>query len=219
MGWLIFAAIVLLIFGFFCLRFRLCLVYDEDLTLKVKVLFFSYQVFPEKEKKPKAKNFSIKKLHKKKKSSKVRHRNQDTTEQPKKKQKSFSDLLEMLVILRDLLEVIAKHSKKHLRVELTRIYIRVSGGDAANTAILYAVVTQSTAYIIELLSHFTDLKVKKHNSIAVEPDFINRGNEAKIRIVLSMRLWQILSLLLSSLIHLNKLKLINLPKGQESTNG
>ena len=70
MWWIIPLVILFLICLIPFLRVRLCLDYDEELTVKIKVLFIPFTLFPQKQKKIRAKDFSIKRMRKKTKEAK-----------------------------------------------------------------------------------------------------------------------------------------------------
>ena len=68
-------------------------------------------------------------------------------------------------------------------------------GDAASTAILYGVVIQSVAYIIEILNSTTNLKGLKRADIAVNADYLSESTSVDMKFVFSLRVWHIFSIL------------------------
>ena len=202
MWWLIllipFILLVLLMF----LKVRLCLVYEDEFSVKIKVLLFNITLFPRSVKKPKPKNFSIKalqkkqnKLNKKKLKKQSAETSEKTESQDTKKDKAtkIKDILELIKIILD--NVISPFGR-YLKVEIIKMHITAGTDDPAKTAVIYGGICQLTSYIVELLSNLTNVDVKKTNSIIVNPDFLEGKTSAKINITLGLRVWHSISLAL-----------------------
>lgn len=195
MWWLVLlipiALIVLLLF----LKIRLCLVYDDDFSVKIKVLLFNINLFPRSRKKPNPKKYSIKALQKKqnKLNPKNAKKNKPIPQKTTKKDKS-TKLKEILELIKIILENVMSPFGRYLKVEIIKMHITVGTDDAAKTAVAYGGICQLTSYIVELLSNLTNVDVKKKNSIIVQPDFLEGKTNAKINITLGLRVWHSLSL-------------------------
>ena len=64
--WYIIPLILLLFIVFLLfLKIKVCLSYEEEFNIKVKVLFLNFSIFPKAEKKLKVKDYSTQKLQKK----------------------------------------------------------------------------------------------------------------------------------------------------------
>lgn len=202
MWWLVLlipiALIVLLLF----LKIRLCLVYDDDFSVKIKVLFFNINLFPRSVKKPNPKKYSIKALQKKqkklskKKTKKQSENNVQGSAQEETSNNKSSKIKEILELIKIILENVMSPFGRYLKVEIIKMHITVGTDDPAKTAVIYGGICQLTSYIIELLSNLTNVDVKKQNSIIVNPDFLEGKTDAKINITLGLRVWHGLSLAL-----------------------
>ena len=202
MWWLVLlipiALIVLLLF----LKIRLCLVYDDDFSVKIKVLFFNINLFPRSVKKPNPKKYSIKALQKKqnklnkKKTKKQSENNVQGSAQEETSNNKSSKIKEILELIKIILENVMSPFGRYLKVEIIKMHITVGTDDPAKTAVIYGGICQLTSYIIELLSNLTNVDVKKQNSIIVNPDFLEGKTDGKINITLGLRVWHGLSLAL-----------------------
>lgn len=204
--WLIILLIpVILITLLMFLKVRLCLIYDGELLVKVKVLFINIPIIPKTEKKPKPKDYTIKALQKKqakadkktlkkqkKQDKKEKKKNSaDTSQQPKDKGEKLKEILELIKLI---LNYVMSPFGRYLKVEILDMHIKIGNDDPSKTAFLYGTVCQSVAYIVELLSNITNVDVKRKNTITVEPDFFQGKTAANINITLGLRVWHALSL-------------------------
>ena len=65
MWWLFLLIPIILIVLLMFLKVRLCLSYEDDLSVKVKVLFFNLSLFPKTKKNPRPKDYSLKAMKRK----------------------------------------------------------------------------------------------------------------------------------------------------------
>ena len=201
MWWLILLFPVILIALIMFLKVRLCLVYNGDFSVKIRVLFFNYALYPKKQKKPRPSDYTVAKLRKRqdklnKKALKAKKKQPEPQsaqqEQPKKnKGEKLKEILELIKIV---LENVMSPFGKYLKVEIVRMKIRLGTDDSAKTALLYGGVCQLVAYIVELFSNLTNVDVKKRDSITVIPDFLEGKTDADINITLGLRGWHAVSL-------------------------
>ena len=74
-----------------------------------------------------------------------------------------------------------------LRLTLRRMHLYVATEDAAKTAILYGVISQSLAYLLEWIDeHFVEV-VQKEDSVVCVADFASQKTRADIDVRLSVR--------------------------------
>ncbi len=194
MWWLLLLLPLAIIVFILFLKVRLCLVYEESLSVHLKIMLFKYPLFPQKQEKVKAKDYSLKKLEKKQSKLKKKSKNKEEsikTNQEKDKATQIKDILEIVKIV---LENVMSPFGRYLKVEVVKLYVKIATDDAAKTAVIYGVASQTVAYIIEILSNITNVDVKRKNSIQVIPDFLSEKSEAKINITLGLRGWHALSL-------------------------
>lgn len=208
MGLALFFAFILSIRG----RVVLELDGDGELYLAVKILFFTVRIAPPKEPKPinikdytpekhkkrLRKNYQayLKKQEKKKHKEAEKQKKKEQKKQEKSKEKppkrSISDWLN---IATSVLKVLFERFFKHLRIKVAKLRINVATGDAASTAILYGVVIQSVAYVIEILNSVTNLKGLEKADIAVNADYLSESTTFELKFVFSLRVWHLFSII------------------------
>lgn len=169
--------LILLITLMLSFRVNLHVIYEDELSVYLRVLFFKYYLYPEKTKK-----FSAKKHDKKKKKESAKKTAIKQVENGEQK----STLLSKLNLVKEILSVFVKSFSKHLHVKVARLHVKVGSPDAAQTAILYGAISGVVACIVELIDSHTRLKPLASNSICVDPDFTAEESEVNINIVLSI---------------------------------
>ena len=191
------------------------LTYSDDFLVVLKILFIKIQLFPKKTKKTptrltkkqllRLEKKKAKKAAKKagKKSKKQGGGENSDGEKSNKKSKKLG-IVENLTVIKDIFASVAPKLAKYLKITLAKIYIAVATGDAAKTAITYGVVSQSVAYLVEALDQNANLKGKPDVSVTV--DYLAEKTCADLEIKLSLRVWQVLYILLPALFEATKLK-------------
>ena len=180
----IFLGVLSLLFLLSMLSAQLVVEYREELTLTLRVLCFKYPLFPLKPKKLR---------HTKAKKSKAKPKPQTSTSRDSTKKEK--GILEKLVELRGFLTKLLERTLGYLSIRTARIRIRVATGDAASTAVLFGAVNGGVVLLLELLDRFGKLKTKASDEIKVFPDYLSEKTTADIRILFSLRVWQIAHLL------------------------
>lgn len=206
---------IVLFFAFLLsIRGRVILEIDDsgELYLAVKILFFTIRIAPAKEPKPinikdytpkkhkerLRKNYQayLKKQEKKEqKAAEKKAKKEKKKAEPKKEKQPKRSILDWLNIATAVLKVLFAKFFKHLRIKVVKLRINVATGDAASTAILYGVVIQSVAYVIEILNSTTNLKGLKNADIAVSPDYLSESTSVEMKFVFSLRVWHLFSIL------------------------
>ena len=184
---------LLLLFGLLLLlRVGVQLRYDGSFSVKLKVLFLSFTLFPKKEKlRIKGQPPSEKKAKKEKK---------------KKKEKAVSkkpDFSEMFSFYRQLFtEVILPalgRFLKHLHLRVDQLQIEIASEDAAKTALLYGSAVSGGTAFLEFLRNITHLKMGREEEIYIHSRFDKTEGSCRVRITLSLCLWQAVHILLPAL--------------------
>ncbi len=175
------------------LRVRLNFVYKGELLIYLKVLFIKIKLFPQKKKKFNAKKHE-RKMKKKEKRPNVVLKDYDSANADK------LTLLDNIKIITDVISTFFKAFAKYLRVKVAKIHVKVSTGDAAQTAILYGAVSGALACMLDTLNDITNLKAVNDSAILIEPDFVGDKTEAVINISLSLSVWGALITLIKSLL-------------------
>ena len=178
--------------------------YDGSFSVKLKVLFLSFTLFPKKEK------LRIKgQLPSEKKAKKEKKKKQ-------KKEKAVSkkpDFSEMFSFYRQLFtEVILPalgRFLKHLHLRVDQLQIEIASEDAAKTALLYGSAVSegfimqklsgSGTAFLEFLRNITHLKMGREEEIYIRSRFDKIEGSCRVRITLSLCLWQAVHILLPAL--------------------
>ncbi len=198
--------IILTVFLVLMLRIRLRIRYSEERGLTVVLTAAGIPLkilYPEikKTEKIKLRDFTPRALKKKKEKSdkeklrlrKVRRKNEKNKGNMKRKQ-TFSDKLEMLRQITRIVRLLLGRFLTYLRTDINCFEITVSGMAAAEAAIVYGAVSQSAAYLFELLDNNTNVHWKNARRNGIYIDFLGERCEASVDIALSLRVWQLLDL-------------------------
>ena len=170
--------------------------------------------YPKKPKKIKISDYTPRKIKKRREKLKRRQERlkKKKKEKPtssgskRKKSKKEPSLLEKLGSLRQLLFPLAQHGIKRVRLVANRIRIVVSSDDAAKTAILYGAVTAAASSLFEFLNQFKKVDRSQKSELSVIADFTAGECSVDIDILLSLRLWQLIEILLKAFIAYAKSK-------------
>ena len=135
----------------------------------------------------------------KKKGEKSPHKDAEKAEkaelkkQGKVKKKPLGETISLILAL---VKTAVGRFAKHLRVRVARLHINVATGDAASTAILYGTVAQSAAYIAALLDSTKTLKNAARADVDIHADYLSEKTTADIEIGFSLRVWQVIDILI-----------------------
>lgn len=197
-GWYIFGGIVLALFLLAMLNIRICLTYREALSVKLKILFFSFSLYPKREKTIRAKDFSSGVLQKKQRREEAKRARAEAKAKrhAAKGQKkahgaaqSSGDLLGGLTLILNGIRDTIPRFLRHLHLKIARIRILVATDDPAKTGILYGAVCAVISQLTEVLAHITHVSRAKE-SVSVSADFLPGKPSADIHLVFSIRVWQ-----------------------------
>lgn len=199
------------------LRANLILIYDGQLVLSLRVLFLNIRLVPGKKKIPDPERYTPEKYRKMlakkaakeqrkqaKAQKKLEKKKQTEAEKkasvpqkkpaPKKPKKSVADILDLVWQILEMVKGLVRSFGKHFRIEAVRMKITVAGEDAAKTAIMYGMVCQGVAYLIEILSTITNFKAKHRENISVEADFLSEKSTADIHLIFRLRVWHLFAM-------------------------
>lgn len=216
-GWQILACIILGLWLIGMIRAQLIVIYDGNLTLRIKVAGIPRTLYPKKLKRPDPEDFTPEKYRKllakearkqakktqkaakkaaKKKAKQEKARasakpkDRAQASQPAQKEGVSNWKQFMRPIIAALKSPLSSFGK-HLEIEAVKLHITVGGEDAAKTAILYGMVSQGVAYGLELLSQFTNLRIKEKNrtQIRTDVDFNSDKLSVDLHLILKLRVW------------------------------
>ena len=122
----------------------------------------------------------------------------------KKKKASVSDILEFFKSSSGFLNSVLNSFLKHSKIKVSEINIVVATEDPSKTAIMYGLIFQAAAYLLQILDNFTTLKKSYRGTFNVIPDFTKDTSSIKLDIQLEHRLLRILGLVFSALIYIMK---------------
>ena len=164
-GWLIFFGIILFLLGILMLPVRAVADYKTDFTLKIKFLvFFSYTVFPMKEKK------------KEEKTKEEKPKTEKSPEKPKKEKRKMTveEIVDMVIDIVQKYGPGAKMILRNIRFHRLELYWKVGAEDAAACGIKYGKIC---AWLSGVLGFFRNLMKIEKAKFRVFPDFICEKDE------------------------------------------
>lgn len=196
---------LLLIFG----RAKIRIIAHDTVKVIVSVLGIRFTVFSNAKKNKKIKSLSRcrhpdrvlkKELRKRRKAARAAQKKREKAKRKKQQKKikaaalpspNFKENMEMvLVLLKKIREL--THGKISLRIR--GLKISIGTGDAAKTAILYGVVSQSTAYVLEWAQHNFSEVHYRGKDIQIIPAYTESRSHAEVDICCSLYLSQIIGI-------------------------
>lgn len=175
---------------------RLRVVYDDKDGLRVwlQVLFYKYHIMPQKQEKIKLRDYKIKRFRKlEKKRAKEAEKERRKEKKRKASQPVTEDIApklplpERIAVIASLIGRIIRRFARYLHIDVSKLYIKVATDDAAKTAYLYSAVSQSVAYLTELLLNVTNFDVNKNAEFVVYPDFSTEESELAVDFTFRVR--------------------------------
>lgn len=197
-GWSIFLSVVLtlllLLCGFLFLPIQICLSYDNEVSIKVKLFFFSYSIYPEK------KNKNVKKSNKnKKKSAETSHKASKVKTSEEK-----DSFFEMLSFYREVFENVLLPALndlgKYLVIRIKRLRIDIATGDAAKTAIAYSAACNGINSLLLLFNEYCTLKVEKTEDVGIFCRYDLSSSSGSGEIIFSLRIFHAIKILIPALL-------------------
>jgi hypothetical protein len=184
--------LLLAVILFFAVRIKAVITYNSKDGMLFKVSILKYYVYGtgDKDNYPniRVSDYKIGRINRKKKKLEKKKRKEAT----KPESENINDVIKTIRLI---LSTFFDRFAKFLTVRAVRLKIGVATGDAASTAILYGVVVQSVAYLLELIDNITHLKSLRYSDLNVYPDYTSESFTADIKIVLTLPVWCTLSLL------------------------
>ena len=166
--------------------------YENKPGLAVRFLFLKFNYFLELSKKGEAKEED--ELDEAVKRAKKKRKEQQREE---KKSEGKVSIKEVLRIVKASVSEIYRKFGKYLFLEKFDLRLNVATEDAASTALLYGGVS---ALCAPLYAFTTRIKRKKKDCVFMEvkPDFYAASIDAAVNITVSIRLWQVVSCLITA---------------------
>ncbi|MBQ2735436.1 MAG: hypothetical protein IJF33_06355 [Clostridia bacterium] len=102
--------------------------------------------------------------------------------------KPSPNIPENLAMITSLIKKLYVATNGKIHVHVKKMHLSVATGDAAKTAILYGVVVQSAAYLLQFIqTHFLQIHRKPEN-MQIRADYLSAKSHVDIDIVISIRL-------------------------------
>lgn len=137
----------------------------------------------------------------------------------KKKKMQFADILGWAFVGLDALKGLGKSFGKHFEIEAVKMKIAVGTDDAAQTAILYGIIVQMAAYLVEGLSAITNFRCKNREEMEITADFLSDKLVMDLHFIFKVRIWHIFAWIFAAIGAALKRMIKNAtqtPKTQES---
>ena len=116
-----------------------------------------------------------------------------------KKKRSLSETLEAIGFIKELVLEVVKKFFRYLRVDLARFKIKVATSDAATTALAYGAIQSAVTLILPALESLKGFSAPRDGDLSIEADYLSEDIQADIKISLSIRVWQVISVALTAL--------------------
>ena len=104
------------------------------------------------------------------------------------------NLKENLEMVLALLKRFYYKTRGKIKIKVNRLHIRVSTDDAAHTAILYGIVAQLVYRIVVYVEENYTALQRRDGDLLVEPDYASSECSADIDVVLSAKIWRVISI-------------------------
>ncbi len=179
---------------------------DDDIRVVVSVLGFRKRLLPGKSRQESLRDVSKcrnmtrlmrreeKRRRKAEEKAEKKRLKQEQKQAKKEAQKASGvaapNLKENLDMILALLKKAYSLTKGKVCIRFHRMHIVVATGDAANTAILYGVMVQSVAYLLQWSEdHFNRIR-RDEGNMTVEPDYVASKSSIDIDLIISVRLFR-----------------------------
>ena len=109
----------------------------------------------------------------------------------KKKKMELADIIGWVYVGLDALKALGKSFGKHFEIEAVKMKIAVGTEDAAQTAILYGIIVQMAAYLVEGLSAITNFRCRNREEMEIRADFLSDKMVMDLHFIFKIRVWHI----------------------------
>jgi len=195
----------------FALPISIRIGYSSEVSLAAGAFGIYFPILPKKKKKVNLNRFSLKKYRKlleneraarekKKQKSLEKARKKKSESQAKKIEKGKKlppaepkDEPSVISLIMPVIGGVLDTFAGKLRIKVLHLQITVGGSDAAQIGMMYGIISQGVAYLLELLSHKTKFRRSHKAVVNVVPDFLLSKTKADIRIIFRLRIWDLVT--------------------------
>ena len=198
--------VVLLLLAIFLGSARVRLSIDGEVRVSVSVFGVRKQLFPRPKPKEKLRDVSrcrpdgvLRKEEKRRRKAAAKAEKKRLKEERKRAKKASAkpsapapapNLKENIDMIFALLKRAYTLTHGKLGIEFRKMHLRVATGDAAQTAILYGVILQTSTYLLQWVeSHFNHVR-REDGAMTIDPDFLADRPSAEVDLRLSVRLFR-----------------------------
>ena len=230
---IIIGIIALIITIILLLRCFVTVEYSDDIYLKFRLLFWVVDLFEEDNVTVRTKSLTKKQAErfekrlakerakgKAKQKPKVRpHSTKKKVRRLKKLKKGvISEILKTLGISLKITKSAIKHLFGYLRVDVAKINVRVATDDAATTAMAYGSVCHAVSALVSAFEDSERVRGFDPSDINISCDYLTDETVADIKILFSVRVWQVASILIGLIKDLTNEKIENMERSELQEN-
>jgi hypothetical protein len=177
-------ALILFVILLLCIKVVLTMEYDEVFLLEVKWLFLKFRLYPQKTKKEKEDKEANKDKHKdeKPKNKKNKTKRANPISEFYENQ-GFSGVVELIKRTANSINGLQNRFFKAVVIHELKIVARITGEDAAKTAINYGIVCSTVFPALGTIC--SSMRVKKHH-IDISADFTGSEHTASFKAIFSV---------------------------------
>ena len=212
--YIILGIIALIILPLF-LRVRLTLELNEELTLKARVLGYCLHIMPQKKKKYKLSDYTLKKIAKRdfKKAQKEAERKakKKASQKPKKaltkeekeaqkakKRASRPPLPDIINLFISITKFFFPNLLGRIHFHVARIKLKVGGSDAARVAMNHFLISSALAPSLAFIGKHSNLHGMNRAEIDISPDFLSEEIKADVKLSFSVSIGRLTGLMLKT---------------------
>ncbi len=199
------AVLIILLIIFW--RASLIFVFKSGTLIKLRICFITITLFDsEKKKRPKKRKYTKKALERrqkklektlKKKRKKAPEANTSKTEKKKKRPrfKFPDDVEDLLSLLSSFFGDFLRPIVRNARVRFKYFRLTVASPDPADTAIRYGILSQSTAYFLQILAENTKISKRQLKKVCLDCNFLEEKTTLELHMIVSFSIWKLIFLL------------------------
>jgi hypothetical protein len=188
----------------FFLPVRLCFLYDGSISLRLKVLCFSFPLYPRKKKwkmKDHLPEYQKKKMGQPAK--KETEKQEAAPQKPREDKTVLQKIEEFYSFTKRLLDRVIcpllERLGKHLTVRISRLEVVIGSENAAKSALLHAVAVNAGYAVFALLDNYAKLRKAPNADISVSCPFTERKSSILCELEFGIHLYGALFTLLPAL--------------------
>ncbi|MBR5187012.1 MAG: hypothetical protein IKW18_00960 [Clostridia bacterium] len=182
--------IFLFFFILFSVPIHVTVALKESVSVMIRILFLKIPIFP----KPKS---TKKKSKKKKKSDKKpkKDKQEKTKDKEKKKGKKKLDIVFLVRLLLDVVTALFKKLGQHFKIRIHAYEICVASEEAAKTAVMYGMVQTLSETLFLRLEKAINFKIVKNAPLGVYVDFLEEKPKANVKIDFSISIADVFAII------------------------